>query len=72
MNLVYTYTGRIAREEAATKPPDGAGFNARVVARTESLEVYRPKCTDCDPGYCELHAIDADGNILAKKKVRGY
>ena len=67
MNLVYTYTGRIAREEAAAKPPDGAGFNARVVARTESLEVYRPKCTDC-----ELHAIDADGNILAKKKVKGY
>ena len=72
MKLIGKATGAYARREAAARPPCGAGFNARIVARTETLEIHASEFSDPGPDFCELRAFDADGNLLAKKKVKGY
>ena len=72
MNLLAKYTGLNARKEAAAKPPFGPCFNAEIVARTETLEIHGTKVNDLGPDFCEMRALDADGGLLAKKKVKGY
>jgi len=72
MTLVAKFTGIHARQEAAARPPFGAGFKAKIVAKTETLEVHGSEACDPGPDFCEFRAIDAGGTLLATKKVRGY
>lgn len=72
MNLIAKFTGEAARKEAAGKPPFGAGFNAEIVAKTETLEVHGSELKDPGPDYCEFRAINAGGNIIGTKRVNGY
>ena len=72
MNLLAQFTCEAARKEAAGKPPFGAGFNAEVVAKTETLEVHGSEITDPGPDYCEFRAFDASGNPVGTKRVNGY
>ena len=72
MNLIAKYTGLNARKEAAAKPPFGPGFNAEIVARIETLEIHGTRVNDLGPDFCEMLALDVGGNLLAKKKVKGY
>lgn len=72
MNLVAKFTGEAARKEAAGKPPFGAGLNAEIVAKTETLEVHGSEISDPGPDYCEFRAFNAGGNIIGTKRVNGY
>ena len=72
MKIIAKYSGAYARKEAAAKPPFGAGFNAEIVAKTESLEVHGSEISDPGPDYCEFHAFDASGNLVGTKRVNGY
>ena len=72
MNLVAKFTGEAARKEASGKPPFGAGFNAVVVAKTETLEVHGSEMKDPGPDFCEFCAFDANGNRVGTKRVNGY
>ena len=72
MNLIAKYTGLNARKEAAAKPPFGPGFNAEIIANMETLEIHGTSVNDIGPDFCEFRALDAGGNLLGKKKVKGY
>ncbi|MFZ4777310.1 MAG: hypothetical protein ACOYM3_18235 [Terrimicrobiaceae bacterium] len=72
MNLIAKFTGLHARKEAASKPPFGAGFNAEIVAKLETLEVHGSDMKDAGGDYCEFRAFDASGTLLGTKKVKGY
>ena len=72
MNLVAKFTGEAARKEAAGKPPFGAGFNAEIVSKTETLEVHGSEISDPGPDYCEFRAFNAEGNLIGTKRVNGY
>ena len=72
MKLIAKFTGRDARQSAASKPPFGAGFSAEIVAKTEALEVHGSELKDAGPDNCEFRAFDASGTLLGSKKVKGY
>ena len=72
MNFIRKLSGIHARKDAAAKPPFGAGFNAEIVARTETLEVHGTGVNEPRHDFCEFRAFDADGPLLGTKKVNGY
>jgi hypothetical protein len=72
MKVIATFTGAYARKEAAAKPPFGAGFNAQIVAITETLEVLGSELSEPGIDYCEFRAMDGEGNLVGTKKVKGY
>jgi len=70
MNLISTFTGKTAKEQAELKPPFGPGLTE--TARVETLEVYGTSFTDQGDDHCEFRALDAAGTLLATVKVPGY
>jgi len=65
------FEGGPARKQAAAPPPFGPGFNAEIVAGTETLEVHGSEISDPGPDYCEFRAINAEGTIIGTKRVNG-
>jgi hypothetical protein len=72
MNFLGRAKGKEAKENAAAAPPFGPGFNAEIVATTETLEVHGSEISDPGPDYCEFRAFNAGGNIIGTKRVNGY
>ncbi|MEI6278720.1 MAG: hypothetical protein WCQ16_04965 [Verrucomicrobiae bacterium] len=72
MNPYEKFTGVRARKEAAAKPPFGAGFCAKIVAETETLEVRCSGVNDPGRDYCVFRAFNAGGNLIGTKRVNGY
>jgi len=79
MYLVNTYTGETARQKAIAKSPAEAGMNLteQLICEIAKLEVWGSEFSESDPAwpgedFCEWHAVDADGNVIAKRRTRGY
>jgi hypothetical protein len=67
--LYETKTGADARETAARKPPFGPGIDRVDINR---LEVWASGLKDPGDDYCEFRVFDADGTLLASRRVEGY
>lgn len=72
MKLEVKFQGGRARKQAAAPPPFGPEFNPEIVARTERLEVHASEFKDAGADFCEFRAFDAEGTLIATKKINGY
>lgn len=65
--------GREALVRAATsRPPFGPGFGEAAVEKAEALEVHGSSFSDPGPDFCEFRLLDADGEVIATRRVGGY
>jgi hypothetical protein len=71
-HLIKASTGEKARKEARTPRPFGPGLPDSVVRRTEKLEVVGSSFDDPGADWCEFRAYDADGKLIASRRVMGY
>jgi len=67
-----TKTGEAAKKFAAEQYPFGPGFSDGVVEKTHTVEVWHSSFEDSGPDYSLFKALDADGNLVAEKKMGGY
>jgi len=72
MNFLGRAKGKEAKENATAAPPFGPGFNAEIVATTETLEVHGSEFSAPGVDYCEFRAFDGKGNLIGTKRVNGY
>jgi hypothetical protein len=72
MNLEVKFDGGRARKQAAAPPPFGPAFAPEIVARTERLEVHGSSFKDPGADFCEFRAFDAEGTLIATKRMEGY
>lgn len=72
MHLHQKSTGEEARALASSSPPFGPGFNAGVVAKVETVEVWASGFGDPGDDFCEFRALDAAGKEIGRIRIGGY
>ena len=72
MNLHAKFTGERARKQAVLQPPFGPGFDAGIVGKTETVEVFGSGFKDPGSDFCEFRAFDAKGELISTGRIGGY
>ncbi len=72
MNLHAKFEGGRARKQAEAVPPFGPAFAPEIIAKTETLEIHGSSFKDPGADFCEFRAFDAEGTLIATKRVEGY
>ncbi len=72
MKLEVKFEGGRARKQAAAVPPFGPAFDPEIIAKTETLEIHGSDFKDPGADYCEFRAFDAEGTLIATKRMEGY
>ena len=72
MHLIGKYEGSKMREISLSPVPFGAGFFAGEVAKGVVLEIHGSDVTEEGPDYCVFQLKDAQGDIVAMRRIGGY
>ena len=72
MHLVDTFTGDELKFKGINSPPFGPGFSEEQVEQAAALELWGSGFKDPGPDCNEFRLIDADGDVIAKKRLNGY
>jgi hypothetical protein len=53
-------------------PPFGPGFARQTIEQLDALQIHCSDFQDSGPDFCEFRALDAWGELVEARRIKGY